>query len=155
VRSERKKARETTLWTRRSEKLPKERRRRRSRDSPAAHEGDHAGAGISRGEPHAGAGGDVQKAAEACGKPTLGQSYPKALQTVGKNHAGEGKEHEVGEAKWCELITAPIPFPLHYSAGESEVSGGKMSLGRREGRGQRSFWFYFNFSLSCTVINWQ
>lgn len=61
------------------------------------------------------------------------QSYPKGLQPVGQNHAGEGKkQEEEGQAKCCALSRAPIPHRLVLLRGRIEESGVKLTLGRRD-----------------------
>lgn len=73
----------------------------------------------------------------------------------GRDHGGEGKKHdEEGKAKCCALSRTPIPHCLVLLRGHVKEPRVKLTLGRRGGRGERSFWVCFCFSPSYTVINW-
>ena len=135
-----------------------------SRDSPAA-----------RGGPHGGAGGWAQKRPRFCGKAHAGAVYG-GLQCVEKDLSWrnswradpherdpmleQGKSvrspppEEEGEVEtmWDELTATPIPAPCAAGGEEAEVSGAKLSPGRKEGRGEGVFLRYGSISHHPTPI---
>lgn len=98
----------------------------------------------------------VQKEADTCAESMWSIFILKYTSLWERNMLEKGKTwgRRQGSVVLCLLYTTPIPHPLVLLRGHIEESGVKLTLGRRGGRGERSFWVCFCFSPSYTVINW-
>lgn len=89
----------------------------------------------------------------ASAEPVRDTGGTSAMIYLKRDHTMEQKS--MGKKEWYGQIFTAIPIPHIGWEENAEELGVKLSLEKRRYKAERCFSFYFYFSISYTVANWQ